>query len=75
MPKVYITNTDKQIDQLYNYIIGTCVRRKIRHKDVAAALGDSRQAFEYRLNNQKLTLKDFVLILDFLGEDVTKCIQ
>ena len=75
MPKVYLTNTDKQIDQLYNFIIGTCTRRRIKHKDVAAVLGDSRQAYEYRLNNQKLTLKDFVLILDYLGEDATKCIQ
>lgn len=75
MPKVFITKTDKQIDQIYNFIIGTCVRKKIKHKDIAAALGDSRQAYEYRLNNQKLTLKDFVLILDYLGEDVTKCIQ
>lgn len=75
MPKVYLTNTDKQIDQLYNFIIGTCTRRRIKHKDVAAVLGDSRQAYEYRLNNQRLTLKDFVLILDYLGEDVTRCIQ
>ena len=75
MPKVYITKTDKQIDSLYNFIIGTCAHRRIKHKEVAAVLGDSRQAYEYRLNNRKLTLNDFVLILDFLGEDVTKCIQ
>ena len=75
MPKVSIVQTDKQIDQLYNFIHGTLKRRKIRHQDIAEALGDSRQAFEYRLNKQKLTLKDFVLILDYLGEDVTRCIQ
>lgn len=75
MPKVYITKTDKQIDRLYDFIIGTCKRRKIRQEDMAAVLGDSRQAYAYRLNHQKLTLEDFVLILDFLGEDVTKCID
>ena len=75
MPKVYLTNTDKQIDQLYNFIIGTCTRRRISHKEIAAVLGDSRQAYEYRLNHQRLTLKDFAEIMNYLGEDVTRCIQ
>ena len=75
MPKVYVGETVKQIDRTYDWIYTQHRRLKVPQKDVAAVLGITREDYGYKLRNQRLSFRDFVLIMDFFGKDATTCIQ
>lgn len=75
MPKVYLNDTDKQIDQIYDFITLERKKQKIRQKHIAAELGVSQPAVSKMLEEHTLTLEATVTILRMLGKDITECIR
>jgi len=75
MPKVYLNDTDKQIDQVYDFIALERKKQKIRQKHIAAELGVSQPAVSKMLEEHTLTLEATVTILRMLGKDITECIR
>ena len=75
MHRGYVPETTKQIDSLYDWIYAQHRRRKIPQAEVAKVLGVTREDYGYKLRNQRLSLRDTVLILDFFERDITECIR
>lgn len=75
MPKVYLTQTDKKINSLYDFIEGSRKRMKLSQEDVAKEIGASQQVFSYKMKHHTLSVSEFAYLLEFFGEDITKCIQ
>lgn len=75
MPKVYLNDTDKQIDQIYDFITVERKKQKVRQKHIAAELGVSQPAVSKMLEEHTLTLEATVTILRMLGKDITECIR
>ena len=75
MPKVYFNETDKQLDQMYDFLILECRRQKVRQKHIAAVLGVTQDAVSKMFNRRTLTLDAFAKIMGMLGKDITTCIQ
>ena len=75
MHRGYVPETTKQIDSLYDWIYTQHRRRKVPQSEVAKVLGVTREDYGYKLRNQRLSLRDTVLILDFFERDITTCIQ
>jgi hypothetical protein len=75
MHRGFVPETTRQIDSIYDWIYSQHRRRKIPQAEVAKVLGVTREDYGYKLRNQRLSLKDFVCIMDFFGEDATACIK
>ena len=75
MPKVYFNDTDKQIDQIYDFITLESKKQKIRQKHIAAELGVSQPAVSKMLEEHTLSLEAYATIMTMLGRDITGCIQ
>ena len=75
MHRGFVPETTKQIDSLYYWIYSQHRKRKIPQSEAAKVLGVTREDYGYKLRNQRLSLKDFVLIMDFFGKDATQCIN
>lgn len=70
MPKVFITQEQRQLEHIYNYIKAQCHINKISQAHIASELGITQQAYSYKLKTKSLTLKDFVVILNILGKNI-----
>lgn len=75
MPRVFLTEEERQLNKIYNFIIGECFKQKIRQKDIGEELFVSQAAVSHKFNDRTLTLEDFVKIMNLLGKDITKCIE
>jgi predicted transcriptional regulator len=75
MPRVLLTEEERQLNRLYNFILGECFKQKIRQKDIGEELCITQSAVSYKFNDRTLSLSDFVKIMNLLGKDVTKCID
>lgn len=70
MPKVYIDETDKQIDHTYDFILLEMKKQRIRQKHIAAELGVSREAVSKMLSRHTMTFDAYVRIMKLLGKDI-----
>ena len=70
MPKVYLNDTDKQIDQVYDFITLEMKKQKVRQKHIAAELGVSREAVSKMLSRHTMTFDAYVRIMKLLGKDI-----
>ena len=70
MPKVYIDETDKQIDRTYDFILLEMKKQRIRQKHIAAELGVSREAVSKMLSRHTMTFDSYVRIMKLLGKDI-----
>lgn len=75
MPRVNLTKEDRQLNKIYNFILGTCYTQRIPQRVLADELGISQQAYAYKIKHRSFSLSDFVTIMNFLGKDVTECID
>jgi transcriptional regulator with XRE-family HTH domain len=73
MPKVFITQEQRQLEHIYNYIKAQCHIKKISQALIASELGITQQAYSYKLRSKTLSLEDFVVIMNILGKDVEVC--
>ncbi len=73
MPKVFITQEQRQLEHIYNYIKAQCHIKKISQAHIASELGITQQAYSYKLRSKTLSLEDFVVIMNILGKDVEVC--
>ena len=73
MPKVFITQEQRQLEHIYNYIKAQCHIKKISQAHMASELGITQQAYSYKLRSKTLSLEDFVVIMNILGKDVEVC--
>lgn len=75
MPKVYLTESQRRLDRIYDHIYLQMRKQKIRQKHIAAELGVTQEAVSKMLSNKTLTLEAFITILGMFGEDATSCIK
>jgi hypothetical protein len=73
MPKVFITQEQRQLEHIYNYIKAQCHIKKISQALIASELWITQQAYSYKLRSKTLSLEDFVVIMNILGKDVEVC--
>ena len=70
MPKVFITQEQRQLEHIYNYIKAQCHIKKISQALIASELGITQQAYSYKLRSKTLSLEDFVVIMNILGKNI-----
>lgn len=75
MPKVFITEEQRQLNKIYRYLLGEISMQGIKQKDIAAELGITRQAVSYMFKEKSMSLETFVKIMNILGKDATGCIS
>lgn len=68
MPKVYITNEQKEIDHFNDRIRGELHRQGLRFEDLAYELNLPTPSVTNRINNKsRWTLPEIIATLSFLG--------
>lgn len=75
MPKVFLTEEQRQLNRIYRYILGEISMQGIRQKDIAEELGITRQAVSYMFKQKSMSLESFVKIMNLLGKDAAECIS
>lgn len=75
MPKVFITEEQRQLNKIYRYILGEISMQGIKQKDIAEELGITRQAVSYMFKQKSMSLEAFVKIMNLLGKDAAECIN
>lgn len=75
MPKVFITEEQRQLNKIYRYLLGEISMQGIKQKDIAEELGITRQAVSYMFKQKSMTLETFVKIMVLLGKDAGECIS
>lgn len=70
MPKVYIDETDRQIDRTYDFILLEMKKQRIRQKHIAAELGVTREAVSKMFSRHTMTFDAYVRIMKLLGKDI-----
>jgi CRISPR/Cas system CSM-associated protein Csm2 small subunit len=75
MPKVFITEEQRQLNKIFRYIRGEAAIQGIKNKDIAEALDITPPAVTYMFKNQSMSLEAFVKVMNLLGKDAAECIS
>lgn len=67
--KIYITRTRRKLDRIADHIIGKMRRKKITQAQLGDRIGLSQQVLSKRLRTGKLTMADFLEIIEVLEDE------
>lgn len=67
--KIYITRTRRKLDRIADHITGKMRRKKITQAQLGDRLGISQQVLSKRLRTGKLSLADFLEIVEALEDE------